>query len=222
MTLRLRNIVRASLCGLLLAGTPVFGEPNQQPEPDAEQAHSALDGLGLAHDARLNFVETTFNKLLRRPVTRPGQLWRDADTLVMEMAEPRWEQRRLSPTRATLIRTKPTTRPGSPKTQRLSLKLDEDKPAHVLLIALRAALMGDSSALHQRMRVSARVLDPDSDKGWLVTLSPLADVKGLCGLTLRGDGSGSDSQLTRVDVDQCGSWQRIDVTTPSDDNEPAQ
>lgn len=174
---------------------------------------SALAGLGLAYDARIDFVETTYNTLLRRPVDRPGELWRENDTLIMEMAKPRWEQRRLSAARATLVRLKQNSRPGKPKEQRLSLKLDAEKPAHVLLIALRAALLGEASELAEHMTVSDRVNDPDNEAGWLVSLQPKIEVKSLCGLELRGSGSGSASTLTGVDVDQCGSWQRIRVLT---------
>ena len=201
--------------------------------PIADDEH-ALRGLDLGAEERLAFVETTFNSLLRKPVERPGELWREGDTLIMELAEPRWEQRRLSPTRATLVRDRARTRPGTPKQQRLSLKLEADNPAHGLLLALRAALIGDTMALTEQMTISERTPLPEhlserlpeplhDERGWQIHLAPKTEVKGLCGLTLRGRGDGDDSQLEQVDVDQCGNWQRIDVitATPIDSAEPA-
>ncbi len=194
------------------------------PQNSATALWQTLATLDFPIEKRASFRETRNTRLLRKPVEQRGTLWIDSTgDFVMQVLEPRAEERRLSKQRLSLLR-KRTDRQGKVRTRQRSIKLDPDKGSHQLLLSIVDVLKGNVERLKQEFRITTApesstppvnagtAEERSTNSTWVLVLTPIQSAlqKDLQELVLRGHGRELQSLRT---VHSATSWQEIEILT---------
>ncbi|MFK7914326.1 MAG: LolA-related protein [Pseudomonadales bacterium] len=221
----MHNITRTVTLLLLsiLAAAAFAAEPAaaKMPNDTAVIAMEVLRQLQFPANTKREFTEQQFNPMLKAPLTSHGKVWIELDqTMVMELTQPRPEQRRLNGDQLALSRPRsnPDATPDFSRTHH-RLQLNADKAAHLVLLAAGALLRGNTDWVNAHFSLShaARQATPGEqpDPGatltanWEVLLVPrkatLREQLPWIRLT------GADSQLTGMRADRGSQgWQQLD------------
>jgi len=227
----MRKLCAASFLALTL--WPVLAHAAANASPTTQQHTSptwqTLDALSFPADTRAPFRETRSSKLLRKTAEQTGVLWiTDGGEFVMQILEPRQEERRLSEERLSLTRMRKDKNGNLQRKQR-SITLDRSKGAHQLLLSIVDVLKGNVDRLQQRFDISSITPEPSSTTTpsmmakspaittgiWSIALTPKNSVlrKDMQQLLLRGKGT----QLLSLRAARSNSsWQQIDLVTSPD------
>lgn len=135
------------------------------------QALQILEQLQFPTEQKRQFTEQQFNPMLKTPIESRGTVWITADqTMVMELSQPRPEQRRLRGVELSLSRPRMDSTEGSPDfsgvNHRLTLK--PNKPSHLILLAAGALLQGNQQWVIDHFNLSYA----PRDAGWEILMVP--------------------------------------------------
>lgn len=182
----------------------------------AELALQVLQQLRFPTETPRGFTEQQFNPMLKVPLTTSGQVWIDADqTMIMELSQPRPEQRRLRGTELALSRPRGKARQVPDFTRihhRLTLR--SDKAAHLILLAAGALLQGNTQWVNEHFSLSHgnSGTNPDAPTNWEVLLVPRATALRTELSWIRLSGNGPDLTGMRADRGTRG-WQELNFAT---------
>lgn len=181
-----------------------------------QRALQVLEQLQFSAGTVRGFSEQQFNPMLKQPVESSGRVWIDADqTMVMELVQPRPEQRRLQGDALALSR--PRSKAGqAPDFSRIHhrLTLSPDKAAHLILLAAGALLQGNTQWVQEHFSLSRgdSQTNLDASASWEVLLVPRKDELRSELSWIRLSGNGSDLTGMRADRGSRG-WQQLNFAT---------
>ena len=136
---------------------------------EAATANEILQGLSFPLEKQVVFLQRHLNPMLSRATEQRGTLWLEADGgLVMQVTEPRWQERRLVDGYASMSRQVDNKRAPGKRTATRRVKLDESRPSHLMLLTMVALLQGDLEMLSQHFELSSIT----AVEGWTVFLIP--------------------------------------------------
>lgn len=179
-------------------------------EGNSSALWKTLAALDFPIETHTSFRETRSSRILRKPAEQRGTLWIDATgDFVMQVREPRMEERRLSEQRLSLLRSR-TDRQGNIHQKERSIKLDPGKATHQLLLSIVDVLKGNTERLQKEFTIASATTSTDTN--WIMVLTPVRTElrNDLEKLVLRGRGRLLQSLRTERNST---SWQEIEILT---------
>ncbi|HSB96882.1 MAG TPA: LolA-related protein [Spongiibacteraceae bacterium] len=176
-------LCRSLLCGLLFAA-------NNASAADWD-IEALMAALGSHREGRATFVETTYLKMLERPLESSGELTFAAPNQLQKITlRPKREVLALNGDRLSIERNGRTR----------ILQMSDYPQISVFIDSIRGTLMGDRTALEQAYRLSLN----GSEQHWSLLLAPKGDaVKSIEHIEIGGSGGSVESvEIVQADGDR--------------------
>lgn len=205
----MRSPVLIALIAIFAIVTSVAPVEQTTATENANRHWQTIAKLNFPVETRTAFRETRSSKLLRKPVQQTGTLWIETGgDFVMQVLEPRKEERRVSEGRLQLTRG----------LRQRSVVLDPNKGAHQLLLSIVAVLEGNIEQLQGGFEINA--LEANNSgiaDDWSVALTPTDPTlrKTLQRLVLRGQANSLRSLRAERSTSR---WQEIRIQPPVPSN----
>lgn len=205
--------VPTSAASVLKKAASVAAETHEFSTPALQILHQ----LQFPTEQKRQFIEQQFNPMLKTPIESRGTVWITIDqTMVMELSQPRPEQRRLRGAELSLSRPRVDSTDSSPDFSRVNhrLTLKSNKPSHLILLAAGALLQGDHQWVTDHFNLSFAPREAD----WEILMVPSAPALRQKLPWIRLTGTGDTLTGLRADRGADG-WQELLFFPPAAANQ---